>query len=272
VIVDPASTCPRTRAVRERRRGGPWRPKVWKACRLCGAPRARKSAASRRLAVAASLYLSSEGLSPMSATTKRGCIFCDEPTKLTKEHLWSKWIRQLVRHDASKHEQTNQVFNISAVDRTAKTIAGDVRNRGIKAVCGKCNSGWMSSIEERAKPALRPLTKGAPAFLNRDSQSDVATWIAMKTMVAEYFDPTKIAIPLSERQFLRDNRRAPDANWRIWIGNYERTKWGAQLVHGSHGIAPSISVAGRDPKVFEYTNHDIRGWKALRAHIQQRDR
>jgi hypothetical protein len=32
----------------------------------------------------------------------------------------------------------------------------------------------------------------------------------MKTMVGEFFDPMKAAIPLSERQFLRDRRQPPD--------------------------------------------------------------
>ncbi len=185
----------------------------------------------------------------MGAAPKRRRIFCDDPTKLTKEHLWSKWTRQLVRHDALKHEHANQVFNVGAVDRTVKTIGGDVRNRGIRAVCKRCNSGWMSSVEEWAKPALIPLINGTASFLDHDSQRAVATWIAMKTMVAEYLDPSKVAITLGERQFLRDQRLAPSANWRIWIGNYERTKWAGQWVHGSHGLTLLNRIAERDPKI-----------------------
>jgi hypothetical protein len=185
----------------------------------------------------------------MGASPKRRCIFCDEHAKLTKEHLWSKWTRQLVQRDSLKHEYAIQVFNIDGIDRTVKTIAGDARSRGLRAVCEKCNSGWMGSIEEWAKPSLVPLIKGTGAFLNRDNQRAIATWIAMKAMVGEYFDLTKVAIPLSERQFMRDNRCAPDANWKIWIGNYERTKWLGQYAHGAMGIAPSVRAKDRKPEI-----------------------
>jgi len=148
-----------------------------------------------------------------------------------------------------KHEHENHVFNLGGVARTVKTVSGDARNRGIKAVCGKCNSEWMGAIEEWVKPSLVPLIKGTGAFLNHDDQRAIATWIAMKTMVGEYFDPSKVAIPLSERQFLRDHRHAPDANWRIWIGNYERVKWLGQWAHASMGIAPSVRIKDRNPEI-----------------------
>jgi hypothetical protein len=177
------------------------------------------------------------------------CIFCNEPKKLSKEHLWSKWTRQLVKHDALQHEHKNQVFRITGIDRTERTYGGDARNRGIRAVCKECNSGWMSSIEEWARPALEPLIKGEHAFLDHDSQRAVATWIAMKAMVAEYFDPSRVAIPLSERQFLRDHRKPPEANWRIWIGNFARDKWAGHWAHSYMGIAPLESIANRPPEV-----------------------
>ena len=128
----------------------------------------------------------------------------------------------------------------------------------------------MSSVEEWAKPALIPLINGTASFLDHDSQGAVATWIAMKTMVAEYLDPSKVAITLGERQFLRDQRLAPSANWRIWIGNYERTKWAGQWVHGSHGLTSEI-VSQSETRKSRYANYDIRSRKALCSRIQQRD-
>ncbi len=183
----------------------------------------------------------------MGAIPKRRCIFCDGPAKLTKEHLWSKWTRQLVQYDSIKHEYANQVFNRGGTDRTAKITAGDVRNRGLRAVCGDCNSGWMSAVEERAKPTLEALIRGAGAFLNHDSQKTVTTWIAMKAMVAEFFDPSYAAIPLLERQFLNANRLPPD-NWKIWIGNYKRGSWAGQWAHSASGLASPESVARRKPE------------------------
>lgn len=106
----------------------------------------------------------------------------------------------------------------------------------------------MSSFDDAAKPVLSMLIKGEKAFLNADSQKLIATWIAMKAMVGEFFDPSTAAVPLSERQFLRDRRQPPD-NWKIWIGNYTRKKWSGQYVHTTSSIDSADGLARRDPNV-----------------------
>ena len=123
-----------------------------------------------------------------------------------------------------------------------------MRNRGLKAVCEKCNNEWMGSIEEWAKPSLVPMINGTSAFLTYDSQRAIATWIAMKTMVAEFFDRSYVAIPLRERHFLKTNRLPPD-NWKVWIGNYKRGAWAGQWAHTASGIASSIGLATRNPEI-----------------------
>ena len=106
---------------------------------------------------------------------------------------------------------------LDGVDRSVRTYGWDPRNSTIKSVCHECNNGWMSSLDDAGKSILSLLIKGEAAFLDVDSQKLIATWVAMKTMVGEFFDPVKAAVPLSERQFLRDRRQPPD-NWIIWIG------------------------------------------------------
>jgi hypothetical protein len=70
-----------------------------------------------------------------------------------------------------------------------------------------------------------------------------------ETMIAEYFDPPRVAVPLIERQFLRRHRKPPTENWRIWIGNYERRQWNAQWAHSAAGIAPVTSMPRPDPQI-----------------------
>src|SRR5580704_11578887 len=100
----------------------------------------------------------------MKPPLKRKCIFCDQSKKLTKEHLWSKWTRQLVSHDILKHEYADHVFKVDGVDRSARTYGWDARNSTIKAVCLECNNVWMSSLDDAGKPVLSPLIKGDAAF------------------------------------------------------------------------------------------------------------
>jgi hypothetical protein len=184
----------------------------------------------------------------MSTSRPRKCIFCDTKEKLTKEHLWSKWLRQLVSHDAFRHQRTEKIFKLEGIDLSVRTYGGDARNRGLKAVCRDCNSGWMSSIDERAKGVLTPLIKGERFILDKDRQLIVATWIAMKAMVSEFFfDASTVAITPEEREFLRERKEPPD-KWKIWIGNYNRGAWDGQLVHAVHGIGSPESIAHKDPK------------------------
>jgi hypothetical protein len=133
----------------------------------------------------------------------------------------------------------DHVFKVDGVDRSVRTYGWDPRNSTIKSVCHECNNGWMSSLDSAGKPVLSLLIKGEAAFLDADSQKLIATWVAMKTMVGEFFDPVKAAVPLSERQFLRDRRQPPD-NWIIWIGNYTRDKWAGEWVHTAIGIDSKV--------------------------------
>src|SRR5579863_9920883 len=104
----------------------------------------------------------------MSVAPKRRCIFCDEPAKLTKEHLWSRWTRRLIRHDSLKHEYENRVFNTDGIDRAAKTLDGDARNRGIRAVCkNRSRRSWSDSfivtyLAANSGPWLMASSSGKP--------------------------------------------------------------------------------------------------------------
>jgi hypothetical protein len=182
----------------------------------------------------------------MSASFKHRCPFCDRPAKLTKEHIWSKWTRRLLKYNQPKHQHARVEWSAESARVTyARTYGGDARNRSPKAACQDCNNGWMSELDDEAKPFLIPLIKGKAALLDVEAQQMVAAWIAMKTMAAEYFEPERIAVPLSERQYMRRHARTPD-NWRIWIGHYERGgDWSGQWVHGTAG-AGSERVPPRD--------------------------
>jgi hypothetical protein len=48
-------------------------------------------------------------------------------------------------------------------DRVSKVVewrAGDTHSRTIKRVCKSCNSGWMSRLQQAAKPILVPMLMG----------------------------------------------------------------------------------------------------------------
>jgi hypothetical protein len=80
----------------------------------------------------------------------------------------------------------------------------------VRHVCTGCNVGWMSSLEEEAKPVLTPMIQGRGKELHAGDQRQVATW-AFKT--AAMFDLVGIkggGFPREHLRWLFDHRDQPN--------------------------------------------------------------
>src|SRR5579863_3278397 len=145
------------------------------------------------------------------------CIFCGG-FGLTKEHLFADWLRDYIPREMRSH-----VSRVALIDPPSKRQVaeqrhnGDFHSRRIRCVCGTCNNGWMSRLQNSAKPLLAPFLLGDPTTLHKRAQRVVATWTAMTVMVGEYASRECIAIPQTDRDFLMGERQPPP-HWRIWIG------------------------------------------------------
>lgn len=153
------------------------------------------------------------------------CIFC-ERGGLTFEHIWSEWTyKYLPKRSGWHHRHRFQATaGILGLDKTKK-YEGQNNTRKFRVVCRiHCNSGWMSQLEQQVKPILTPLMLGTAAVITPAAQRTLAAWTAMKCMVTEFEEPKWIVSPLSERQFLMNNREPP-ATWRIWIAYQNSRRW-----------------------------------------------
>jgi hypothetical protein len=158
------------------------------------------------------------------------CIFW-EPSKphtpLDREHIWGKWLKPYIRANANEHrlreEETGKPGTLSKIRITRRT--GEPLLSKLKIVCKACNSGWMSKIQNAAKPFLLPLIQGRKATFGLEAQRAIAAWCTMATMTGDYLshDDTAVAISQEERDWLRDNETTP-RNWKIWIGHYTGRK------------------------------------------------
>jgi hypothetical protein len=94
----------------------------------------------------------------------------------------------------------------------AATVRDGVAHRSkrlesrVKHVCGGCNQGWMSRLEEAAKPILMPMMfDNLPLVLSPSDQWTLARW-AVKTalMVDLSYPPSdKLFSPSVFSQFFR---------------------------------------------------------------------
>lgn len=146
------------------------------------------------------------------------CIFCGK-VGLTKEHMWADWLRSYIPRELDSHSMALTKVSLKKTEQALQRRTGDPHSRRIKCVCRECNNGWMSKLQETAKPFLVPILEGTPIHLRRNGQTALASWATMMIMVAEHLDAEMIAVPQLDRQWLRTKLRPP-SHWRIWIGRH----------------------------------------------------
>jgi hypothetical protein len=171
------------------------------------------------------------------------CIFCGQ-RGLTKEHIWADWLEPYLPREMKEHISSLQIYSPDKVLSTLKKRSGDPYVIKPKVVCFPCNNGWMSDIQQVAKPILLPLIVGEDAVLTKKHQAIIASWAAMAIMTAEYLNRELIAIAAEDRAHLYNFRKLPN-NWRVWVGNYKRERWIGRYVHSSFPVidenSPEIS-------------------------------
>ena len=113
-----------------------------------------------------------------------------------------------------------------------------------KVVCGKCNNGWMSKIEnEHAKPVLTPLIKCDEAVPLTSALARSLAIFTFKTAVVLDHAHKLSGVPYfcsNERSAFREHLTIPD-NIQMWMGGFEghRRKIKTQTVHHSGYITPT---------------------------------
>jgi hypothetical protein len=179
----------------------------------------------------------------------RKCMFCGKGG-ISKEHIWARWMTQYLPKDAPNFSMLDVVVHKTHETKKARRENRSAYSGTIKLVCKPCNNGWMSRLQNDAKPILLPLMRGERRALNRREQVTLAAWIAMFIMVAEFQTPSKVTIPQAVRERFKDTLQPPDL-WAIWLGIYTRQKWHGIVVHssiavtdhdGSHTLNPDGSA------------------------------
>jgi hypothetical protein len=106
------------------------------------------------------------------------CAFCSKAAKISGEHIWSQWMRELF---------PSKRFRFFQRDESGKVIkTWNPHNLDLTAnvVCKPCNEGWMSDLErQHAKPAMTALIVGDKGITVSQSQRQLNGAFAFKTAV-----------------------------------------------------------------------------------------
>ena len=177
---------------------------------------------------------------------RRKCAFCGG-FRISREHVFPDWLKEYFpRDDKTTHTMASFVWPENIITKVPiekrRPGQGHVGVQKVKVVCEKCNSGWMSALEESMKPILIPLITGEQTNLPFDIQFKLATWATKTSMVAEHLRPRKNGISQEERTWLMENL-IPPANWFVWVGAYNDEIWRNLSIFQNRGRLDSSPVS-----------------------------
>jgi hypothetical protein len=129
------------------------------------------------------------------------CVFCGAEGGLTNEDVLPRWLLRVLEDTSITgtvvHRQSKgRLGDTPAVhSRHSKSLEAKAR-----AVCGRCNSSWMSQIEQSVSVILPELVKGRRLLLTRRDQESLARWSVKTILMLQHTHKRshQIVIPQSD--------------------------------------------------------------------------
>ncbi len=163
---------------------------------------------------------------------QRKCIFCGQGgtfgNKMSEEHLWPEWMHPYLLPYVLDHHTRASRFRQqpNGVLSEDKIRQGHIFKKRFKFVCQNCNSGWMSGIENDAKPILVPLLEGRRIVVLMSMRRTLAQWLSLKLMLTDCIGAEPV-LHQQERARFKIENKIPD-RLKIWIGTHSSPDWYAQ--------------------------------------------
>lgn len=157
---------------------------------------------------------------------------------MTAEHIWPQWLEDVIPRYYARTDHHVTAWNMAP--RTQRAT----KNRAIattKRVCGPCNSGWMSQLEQAVKPLIVGPIAGRPATFDAAAQTTIATWAIKTAMTLGLSFPGENPIP-SEHYRLMAAQQQPPPNTTVLTIGYT----GREYSHIGVWKALSMVRAGED--------------------------
>lgn len=183
------------------------------------------------------------------------CIFCGERGNISKEHFWSEWLAPYIAVDA-----TGNISEFHATEgKQPQTLQrkterpGGVVTKKIRAVCQRCNNGWMSALESSVKPTVLAVLEGRRTNLTESEVSAVALWAVVKTIVGEHASQGIALTPSSDR-FLVHVNKTPPSYFRVFLGLHIDP---SQAAYVRHSTTISLTKTGPEPPLADDVQRNI---------------
>jgi hypothetical protein len=157
-----------------------------------------------------------------SAGSRRACVFCGaEDRKISKEHLWSKWMCEHVEGGEDGSIGKSRVLasdtgKIKQLEKWPEVPFG----QEISGPCKLCNESWMEGLEDEARPFLIPMLHNEPVALKPEAQRTVARWATLKLFIAHLAHRREQQNISSDRYRLFYADLSLPRAAQVWLGRY----------------------------------------------------
>lgn len=146
---------------------------------------------------------------------RRRCIFCGDIAD-GHEHLLPEWLQRVLPAD-----QPVVHFREEGGVETPSWRRKPFREKA-KFVCERCNHGWMSDLENEAKPVLSPAITRSRLPCEFDL---VAQWVAARWAVkTNYVMQASLPIAPAIQPTLLMLNFKPPPQVTVWIGSHARSR------------------------------------------------
>jgi hypothetical protein len=150
------------------------------------------------------------------------CIFCGKQGDMSKEHIWSDWLDEVIPRGGDHFVTVTSLLNADGnpLPDLRQKRQGAVHTKKVRRVCRTCNGGWMSNIVNTAKPHATKLIKGEQIELDADQQLAVATWLSLSAMMADLNARAHRKFPTTDLANMF-SYHCPPPHWFMAVGLYD---------------------------------------------------
>ena len=153
----------------------------------------------------------------------RCCLFCTNPlTERAREHVIPQWLidyLDVTEEDLFQGIAQNEhgVLHKKPTQVTQSFVEG--------RVCRQCNSGWMSDLENQARPVLMDLMTGQRTLhaLGAEERLLLGRWTAKTAFILSNAAPIQAPVPENHPPTLRESSETLPVGVGVFANQHEYT-------------------------------------------------
>ncbi|MFA5210984.1 MAG: hypothetical protein WC414_00580 [Patescibacteria group bacterium] len=158
------------------------------------------------------------------------CIFCgksredDEDIKFSNEHVFPQWLQKELNIEKELISPTR--FCLKKKKIKSKKREHYLKDLKCKAVCEKCNNGWMSLLETEVKPLLKILIKNKKdiSSLTLKEREVIARWFIKTASMLNYSSDIDNFLEINKKDLLFLKNKIPNNNYFVLGTQHNPTK------------------------------------------------